>query len=224
MNGTQEIEVTTQNKPQKGEFYILMPDLEYGPELGVVFENVKKLLVPPRLILRPNEGGFPTLPERPRLIYDPSKGVMPKDLEAGFSGYWLVSERLHQVFSTVDPEGFSFVECDFLMTDGTQGPRYFLCDVVRVLDALDEEQSEVEIEISDDFVNGKFYDLTGGASLAFRKDVVGNSHVFRTPFSADYYVICDRTLLDAVREAGIGGTRKSSNGLWFRDVTDWKDA
>ncbi|MCC4600380.1 hypothetical protein XmelCFBP4644_11870 [Xanthomonas melonis] len=215
--------MTAKNKFQEGEFYVLMPDLEYGPKLGVVFENAKKLLVPPRLILRPSEGGFPPLSERPRLIYDPSKGVMPKDLEAGFSGYWLVSERLHQVFSTVDPEGFSFVECDFLMTDSTPGPKYFLCDVVRVLDALDEENSEVEIEVSDDFVNGKFYDLTGGARLAFRRDVVGDYHVFRTPFSADYYVICDRALLDAVREAGIG-TGGGSDGLWFRDAADWKDA
>ncbi|MCC8536331.1 DUF1629 domain-containing protein [Xanthomonas axonopodis pv. poinsettiicola] len=223
MNAIQEVEVAGQDKPRKGEFYVLMPDLECGPELGVVFENIKKLLVPPRLILRPSEGGFPPFSERPRLIFDPSKGIMPRDLEAGFSGYWLVSERLHQVFSTVDPEGFSFIECDFLMDDGTQGPRYFLCDVVRVLDALDEGRSKVEIEVSDEFVNGKFYDLTGGASLAFRKEVVQNSHVFRTPFSADYYVICDRTLLDAVREAGID-TGKFSDGLWFRDAADWKDA
>ncbi|WAT13702.1 DUF1629 domain-containing protein [Xanthomonas fragariae] len=223
MKKTEELKVTTQNKPKKGEFYILMPDLEYGPELGVVFENVKQLLVPPRLILRPNEGGFASMIEKPRLIYDSSKGVMARDLEAGFSGYWLVSERLHNVLSTIDPEGFNFVECEFRMADGTKGPSYFLCDVVRVLDALDEEQSEVEIEVSEDFVNGKFYDITGGASLSFRKDVIGGSHIFRTPFSADYYAICDRTLIDAVRDAGIG-IKGSSDGLWFRDAADWKDA
>ncbi|WOB25474.1 MULTISPECIES: DUF1629 domain-containing protein [Xanthomonas] len=214
--------MTLENKPQKGDFYILMPDLECGPEVGVLFENVKKLLVPPRLILRPNEGGFPALEEKPRLIYDSSKGAMPKDLEAGFSGYWLVSERLHRVFSTVDPEGFSFVECDFRMTDGSKGPRYFLCDVVRVLDALDEDQSEVEIEVSDEFVNGKFYDFTGGAKLKFRKDVIDESHVFILKYSGDC-VFCDKIMRDAVRDAGIG-VDGVSDGLWFRDASNWKSS
>ncbi|MFW9571111.1 DUF1629 domain-containing protein [Xanthomonas euvesicatoria pv. euvesicatoria] len=214
--------MTVQSTPEQGEFYFLMPSLEYGPELGVVFENVKQLLVPPRLILRPNEGGFPTLSEKPRLIYDPSKGVMPKDLESGFSGYWLVSERLHQVFSAIDPEGFSFVECDFRMADGSEGPRFFLCDVVRVLDALDEEHSEVEIEVSDDFIDGKFYDFTGGAKLTFRKEVTEGSHIFILKYSGDC-VFCDHTMRSAVKEAGAGPDGDLS-GLWFRDASNWKSA
>ncbi|PPT91611.1 hypothetical protein XaraCFBP7407_21550 [Xanthomonas arboricola pv. arracaciae] len=214
--------MTVQSTQEQGKFYFLMPSLESGPELGVVFDNVQKLLVSPRLILRPNEGGFPPLAEKPRLIYDPSKGVMPKDLEAGFSGYWLISERLHQVFSAIDPEGFSFVECDFRMADGSEGPRYFLCDVVRVLDALDEENSEVEIEVSDDFVDKKYYDFTGGAKLAFRKEVTEGSHIFILRYSGDC-VFCDHIMRNAVREAGIG-TNGRLNGLWFRDASNWRSA
>ncbi|ETC88314.1 DUF1629 domain-containing protein [Xanthomonas sp. WHRI 8391] len=214
--------MTVQNTPKKSNFYFLMPDLESGPQPGVVFENVKQLLTPPRLILRPNDGGFPPLTEVPRLVFDPKKGVMPRDLEAGFSGYWLISERLHQVFSTVDPEGFAFVECDFRMEDGSKGPRYFLCDVVRVLDALDEERSEVEIEVSDEFVEGKFYDFTGGARLAFRNDAVKEAHVFSLKYSGDC-VFLDETMKDAVRKAGIG-MNGNSDGLWLRDSSNWKDA
>ncbi|MCL1501490.1 DUF1629 domain-containing protein [Xanthomonas nasturtii] len=212
--------MTVQSAPKQGEFYFLTPSLEYSPELGVLFENVKQLLVPPRLILRPNEGGFPPLAEKPRLIYDPSKGVMPRDLEAGFSGYWLISERLHRVFSAVDPTGFSFVECDFRMADGSEGPRYLLCDVVRLLDALDEEHSEVEIEISDDFVNGKYYDFTGGAKLAFRKEVIKDSHVLILKYSGDC-VFCDHVMRGALREAG-AGQDGGLTGLWLRDASNWK--
>ncbi|MCD0280302.1 DUF1629 domain-containing protein [Xanthomonas melonis] len=211
-----------QSTPEQGEFYFLMPSLECGPELGVVFENVKQLLIPPRLILRPNEGGFPPLSEKPRLVHDPSKGVMPKDLEAGFSGYWLVSERLRRVFAAIDPAGFAFVECDFRMADGSEGPRHFLCDVVRVLDALDEERSEVEVEVSDDFVDGKYYDFTGGAKLAFRKEVTAGSHIFVLKYSGGC-VFCDRAMRSAVQEAG---TKQdgSLSGLWFRDASNWKSA
>ncbi|MFO3703502.1 DUF1629 domain-containing protein [Xanthomonas codiaei] len=211
--------MNVRNTPEEGEFYFLMPSLDCGPELGVVFENVKQLLSPSRLILRPNEGGFPPLSEKPRLIYDPSKGAMPKDLEAGFSGYWLVSERLHRVFSSIDPLAFSFVECEFRMADGSEGPRYFLCDVVRVLDALDEENSEVEIEIDEDFVNGKYYDFTGGAKLAFRKEVTEGSHIFILKYSGGS-VFCDRLMRGAVRKAGVGHEGGLS-GLWFRDASSW---
>ncbi|MDR1076494.1 MAG: DUF1629 domain-containing protein [Xanthomonadaceae bacterium] len=69
-----EGKMMVKQKPKKGEFYLLMPDLEYAPEPGVVFENVKQLLTPPRFILKPDEGGFPPLRETPRLILDLAQG------------------------------------------------------------------------------------------------------------------------------------------------------
>jgi hypothetical protein len=118
----------------------------------------------------------------------------------------------------VDPAGFEFVACDYRQADGSEGPRYYLCEVARQLDALDERTSRLTIEVSDEFVAGKFYDLTGGTSLAFRKDVVGDAHVFRTPYSGSL-IFCDRLLRDAVWDAGIGGP-KTSSGLWFTDAAD----
>ncbi|MGV8960732.1 MAG: DUF1629 domain-containing protein [Stenotrophomonas sp.] len=209
----------TQNTPKPGEFFLLMPDTtRRGRGHGVVFENEDALRTPPRLILRPEGGGFPPLREVPRLVYDPKQGDPPEDLEGGMSGYWLVSERLQKVFAAVDPEGFAFVECDYRLADGSAGPRYYLCEVARELDALDEEASKLTIIVSDDYPGGKFYDLTGGTSLAFREDVVSGAHVFRTPYSGDL-VYCDRTLRDAVWDAGIGSRRKS-RGLWFTDASD----
>lgn len=212
--------MTTENKPKKGEFYILEPDMRRGGRgHGVLFENLDQLLTPPRLILWPEGGGFPPLRETPRLVHDPKRGLPPEDLEGGLSGYWLVSERLKNVFQAVDSEGFAFVECDYRLADGSKGPRYFLCDVVRTLDALDEENSKLNIEISDEFIKGKFYNFAGGSSLAFRKEVIGDAHVFLMPYSGNY-VICDRTLRDAVQAAGMS-VGKKSNGIGFEDAVDY---
>ncbi|MFA1723073.1 DUF1629 domain-containing protein [Xanthomonas campestris] len=216
----EEDNMTVQSGPKKGEFYTLMPDIRSNWKAsGVIFENEKELLTPPRRILRPAEGGFPPLRQTPRLGYDPKKGKMPRDLEGIFSGYWLVSERLKNVFESVDPQGFEFAECEFQLPDGSVGPTHYLCDVVRVLDALDEESSKLNIEISDEFALGKYYNLLGGASMAFKKEVVGDSHIFRLPYSAKL-VICDKTFFDAIRSAGIG-FKGGSDGLWFEDAADY---
>ncbi|MNC24614.1 hypothetical protein D3C75_726710 [compost metagenome] len=118
---------------------------------------------------------------------------------------------------TVDPDAFVFADTDYHLADGSKGPTYFLCDVVRTLDALDEEASTLHIEISDEFEAGKYYDMTGELRLAFKRDVLGSAHVFRLPFHGG--VFCDRVFKDAVVAAGIV-TAKRSNGLWFYDVVN----
>lgn len=97
------------NLPKKGEFFELRPDARRrGKGHGVVFENESSLKTPPNFLLRPDQGGFPPLRETPRLVYYPSEGWPPEDLEAGMSGYWLVSGRLREVMAAVDPGAFAF--------------------------------------------------------------------------------------------------------------------
>ncbi|PPU74253.1 hypothetical protein XcuCFBP2542_15665 [Xanthomonas cucurbitae] len=211
------METTTANQPKAGEFFILEAGTINGPVNGVVFENVNRLLSPPRLILKPVGGGFPPLRETPRLVYQPSKGPPPKDLEPGFSGYWLVSERLYQVMVSVDPNAFAFAEVDYRLADGSQGPRHLLCDVIQEIDALDEDASTLFIDTTEDFVNGKFYDLTGGASVTFNRERLGLAHVFKTPYAIE--VFCDRVFKDAVALVGIR-TDTDDDGLWFIDAAD----
>ncbi|MCC8538906.1 DUF1629 domain-containing protein [Xanthomonas axonopodis pv. poinsettiicola] len=211
------METTTANQPKTGEFFILEAGTINGPANGVVFENIKDLLSPPRLILRPEGGGFPPLRETPRLVHRPGKGPPPKDLEPGFSGYWLVSERLYQVMASVDPNAFAFAKVDYRLADGSKGPPSFLCDVVREIDALDEEASKLFIDTTEDFVNGKFYDLTGGASVTFDRKRLGPAHVFKTPHTIR--VFCDRVFKDAAAAAGIE-TDTDADGLWFIDASD----
>ena len=73
------MESSTANHPRVGEFFKLRPDARRGGKgHGVVFENEKALLTPPRLILKPKAGGFPPLRETPRLVYHPRAGVLPR--------------------------------------------------------------------------------------------------------------------------------------------------
>ncbi|MCW0371308.1 DUF1629 domain-containing protein [Xanthomonas sacchari] len=212
------METIMTNQPKPGAFYMFEVDMESDRQpCGVRFDNLRQLLSPPRLILRPDEGGFPHLREQPRLTYDPSSGPEPRDLEGGFSGYWLVSERLHDVMRSVDPNAFAFAEVDYRLADGTQGSRRFLCDVVQELDALDEASSRLKIKVSDEYVRGKFYSLGGGASLVFRPEVLGKAHVFRTPFNPS--VFCDQAFKDAVRDASISSDPEVS-GISFIDASD----
>lgn len=213
------MELTLPNSPVPGEFFLLMPDTTRpGRGHGVEIENEDELLQPPRLILRPEEGGFPPLKEMPRLVLKTKLGGPPEDLEGGMSGYWLVSERLKNAFLAIDPDAFEFVRCDYRLPDGSDGPAYYLCDVVRELDAVDEDASTFNVIFDEGYAGGRFYDLRGGASLAFNKDVLGGARVFRTPYSGDL-VYCDRMFRDAIRTAGIGDERRT-RGLRFKDATD----
>ena len=72
----------------------------------------------------------------------------------------------------VDASAFEFVEADYRLADGAVGERRSLCDVVRELDALDEEASTLEIERSDEFVGGKYYNLLGNIRLCFMNEVL----------------------------------------------------
>ncbi len=193
--------MTTQNKPEKGEFYILQPDMRGGGRgHGVEFVNEKAVPFPAYLSSPPESGGLAMLQEAPRLRYDHRMGDMPRDLDSGFKDYWLVSEPLKHVFQAVDPEGFAFVPCEFLLEDGSHAPPHYLCEVVRMLDAIDEAASTVKVLTG--YPNGKYYSIAGGADFAFKKEVIGSAHVFRTPYTADAF--CDQVLRDALLDSGFG--------------------
>lgn len=161
--------------------------------------------------------------EMPRLVHDPKEGDFPRDLEGSFSGYWLVSERLKNVFEAVDPDAFAFARVDFRLQDGTPGPPYYLCDVVRVLDGVDEENSTLKIETGEEYVRGKAYDFSGTVKLAFRKEIVRDAHVFRVPYSSSMFIVfIDKFAVSALTEAGIFD-RANSNGLWIMDASDFID-
>ncbi|WAT13703.1 imm11 family protein [Xanthomonas fragariae] len=218
MNEATEVQTTTKNIPQKGEFYVLGPDMRGSRGHGVVFENENKFPWPPHMHIGPSSAGIKEFKEVPRLRQS-RPNDMPSDLDSDFRGYWLVSEPLKQLFESIDPEGFEFASCDFILNDGSKAPAHYLCDIVRVIDAIDEDASKVKILTEGYSKQGKHYSLAGGASLAFRKTVIDSAHIFRTPYNSRL-VICDQILRNALVENGFGKPR-NSRGVWLIDAANY---
>jgi hypothetical protein len=191
-------------------------DYTSGGRPGLRLENLE-VLAPGEKVLRTPAGrrGFPHYPVPPRFRFDRKLGRTPRDLEL-FNAYSLISDRTKIVFQAIDPGAFAFVRCEVTVPQGNyDGPNYWLCDVVRILDALDETRSRVKIRRrgeSDYIYRGeKFYDVSGTAELVFKQDVIGDFHVFMMPHLGST-VICDDVLKDACKVAGL-------RGIKFRDAS-----
>lgn len=101
-----------------------------------------------------------------------------------------------------DPEAFEFLKCEVKLPNGASGPVRWLCDVVRVLDALDEEKSR-GMQIKPDVAGQKFYVL-GSGPLVFNEDAVGPHHVFHMMYSVSY-VVGDEEFKRACKAADLKG-------------------
>ncbi|MFY2028323.1 imm11 family protein [Achromobacter xylosoxidans] len=209
------IEVLAEATSHKGEFFLIDAGvLENGRVPGIEIANEGKLIDPGMNVVARPDGMPDQYPERPHLVHVPAKGAMPRDLEA-LAGIWIVSEPLKQLFEQLDAEAFAFVACDFSLADGSPAPPYYLGNVLRRLDALDEASSRVRIKLDHNYQTGeneKLYSLVGGASLVFKQDVVGAAHIFRQD-RMGAPPICDRAMFDALRAANFSGVR-------LRDVAD----
>jgi hypothetical protein len=197
-------------KPKARKFYTISYSLRHGLADFEV-ENLDILLMGARALCPP-EGrrGFPAYPEKPRLVIGKRKrGPPPSDIEL-YHSYWLISDRLKSLFEAFDPAAFAFQACNVRLRDGSPGPAYWLCDVIRVLDAFGEDTLQ-EIRRYQEKTGYRYRGFSGEKSLVFNEPVIGPSHIFVTPYSrAD--VFCDQGLKDACKAAGI-------KGVAFNDCT-----
>jgi hypothetical protein len=157
----------------------------------------------------PYRRGFPNYPEPPRILLNKKAHRPIRDLE-DCSGYWLISDRAKQLFETLDPDGFAFVKCEVRFIDSDLGPDLWLCDVVRVLDALDEPAS-TGVATRHESDRKKYDFAIGLTNLVFKEDVVRNVHIFRMAYFVPI-VISDQYLRDACKAAGL-------KGILFRDAS-----
>ncbi|WP_336618968.1 DUF1629 domain-containing protein [Stenotrophomonas sp. PS02289] len=199
----------TDTTSHQGEFYFLQPSRwADGVGHGLQFANEAALCRPGMNTVDPPNGDPAQYSERPHLIHVPAEGGLPRDFEV-YASIWIVSRALKEVFEAVDSAGFAFAACDFTLADGSPGPQYYLCDVVRELDALDAPASRVKITTDHDYITGEdvpFYSAVGGASLVFRKEALDGAHVFRQSGSG-FFPICDRVMFDALERASLDGVR-----------------
>ena len=163
----------------------------------------------PSAFLRP---GVPLqdFPEAPVFLADAKLGPIHWDFEVD-TGYWFISDKMKTVLQAVDPEAFAFLQCHVRSPDGQECPVRWLCDVVRVLDALDEEKSEASSKwYGKPLVcvakNGsKFYNPSTEA-LFFKESVVGNCHAFRMKYGHES-VIFDEEMRQTCKSAQLSGIR-----------------
>ena len=153
----------------------------------------------------PRQRGFRNLPETPLFLADPRLGRIERDFEI-LGGYWFISDRMKATVEGIDPDAFAFLQCKLKLRDGSEGPVRWLCDIVRVLDAVDEENSDVEIRAADD--GSKYYRF--GGKVRFRSDAVGSSHIFRLAY-LESSLACDEEFRRACIQAEL-------TGLVFKDL------
>jgi hypothetical protein len=197
---------TNQRKKNADRFYIIgCSSAERLADFEV--ENLDVLRAGAGALYPPDGGrGFPIYREKPRVVIGGQgrNAYLPSDIELLHS-YWLISDRLKLLFEAIDPQAFAFQACDVQFRDGTPGPVYWLCDVIRVLDAFGESTMQ-DLRRFFEKTGLKYRGFIGNKTLVFNETVIGDSHVFRTPYSwAD--VFCDQILKDACKHAGIKGMR-----------------
>lgn len=163
-----------------------------------LFHDGPGIFAPP-----PGRRGFRDYPAVPLFISNNRLGRTDRDFEE-YCGYWFISDRMKTVLERIDPEGFAFLKCKVHLPDGTDGPLHWLCDVVRVLDALDEEKSRIESGTADD--GSKVYIPLIGRPLIFKDDAVGPHHIFRMKYF-EPLIICDEEIRLACKAADLTGVR-----------------
>ena len=100
---------------------------------------------------------------------------------------WMVTDRLRTLFERIDPEAFVFapIEVDYSNFDET-GPRFWLCDVVRFLDCVDEGRSQIKYQEGILIKNYlRLIDVT------MKPEEVGNAHIFRLKYAALKQIVDD---------------------------------
>jgi hypothetical protein len=145
--------------------------------------------------------GFRDYPERPVFLADAKEGRLHWDLEE-YSGYWFISEKMKSVLDATDPEAFAYLQCEVRNPVGEPQPVRWLCDVVRVLDALDEAQSEAKVSAATD--GSKIYLPVYNSKLIFRESIIGDSHIFRMKYAVQT-IICDEESRNGCKAADLKG-------------------
>jgi hypothetical protein len=151
--------------------------------------------------------GFRDYPVRPRFRVSMPRGQKFDDI-IPLGSYWLVSDRAKQVLSEISKADFAFLPIDVEITKGIEPTAYWLCDVMPLLDAVDEARSDVEVNIAND--GGRVYNIAGRFSLIFDDSVVGSHYMFRLRTNPSR-IICDEIIKAAFEQSGLIGLR-------FRDA------
>ena len=149
----------------------------------------------------PRERGFAHVPsdERPLLRVDERQGRALLDFEE-FYGYWIVSKKSKGVLERLDSKAFQFLPCDVTYTYTEAKQSYWICDVINVVEALDENASNIQIR----FGTSKQYRVINPTQLAFQDELISESMIFRMKF-AESYIFAKKAFRDLYRAERLKG-------------------
>jgi|CXWL01.1.fsa_nt_gi hypothetical protein len=146
--------------------------------------------------------GIPEFPYPPPLAYDRKLGPPPQHV-VSFLGSWLVSDAFKRFAEKIDPGGFEFALCDTskLVINGER-PIYWVCDLKRVGDFLDEANSE-NIKIVEEAPGWRSLLPLSYSRMAVHRDRMGqDAHVFGIIESVSKF--CDQHFRDGFKAAKLG--------------------
>jgi hypothetical protein len=166
--------------------------------------NEKELEIPGYVGLGPGRhecgAGFPAFVSPPKIVFEKKGTCEPMDFYE-FDRIWVISERLKAILENFDRDGFEFVRTETLYDGGArEGPSYWFCDVIRVLDCIDEDASTLNYYQSP----RKRYSVIKNAVM--RPEAAGSAHVLRLRYYS-WRVLGDdvfRNLVRAHKVSGIG--------------------
>jgi hypothetical protein len=175
--------------------------------------NEKELEIPGYLGLGPGpyEGntGFPVFVAPPKIVFDKKntdvfdkKNSRPPLDFYRFGRIWLISDRLKAILEEFDRDGFQFVRTETLYEGGTHdGPPFWFCDVIRVLDCVDEAASTVNYQ-----KNARSKRYATVVNVVMRPEAVGSAHVLRLRYYTGRVLVDDvfRNMVHAHKVRGFG--------------------
>lgn len=158
--------------------------------------------------------GFPIDLPPPKLLTGKKYGRLPlKDFEPASGDFWLLSDPAKRLLEDVDPDAFVFCPVEIQTTGAERDPgKRWLCDIIRFLDAMDEESSAVRVT---DYGGGnRLVQIQNPKKTCFRRSTIGSAHIFRSVYNA-YDCYCTSHFKEIVRNSGLSGL-----GFWPGGVLD----
>jgi hypothetical protein len=153
------------------------------------------------------EREFPDYAEPPRFHVSKRFGRKLHDFEKN-GAFWMVSNRAKEVLIRISPKDFKFLAVETIVDEGDEPLVLWLCEVVTILDAVDEARSHVSVAQSGDGFRSHL--ISGISQLEFNETIVGEHHAFRL-LTSPGTIVMDDFFRENIKREGL-------KGLSFRDA------
>ena len=179
-------------KMRMAQYFFISENIVRNPA-GLVLLNESNLVLPGMVVFGLKDmrfRGIPKVTEIPSFKHIKKEGPYPRDIER-YGSFWIVSKKLKDIFCAFDPDAFDFLECELNANGTSTIGEYWICDVIRVIDAIDEAKSELFVH----YVGGeKHYNFLSSGKISLNEFAVKGHRVFMVDHCWPH-VMCDEELV-----------------------------